>query len=141
MNQNYKEASSNKGTCKYCFLGAIDQHADICPYCKGHYPFMPLEEAVRNLLQRGYRLYATRLLTNVNQWSIKKAKEYCDELDIEIEPSYARPIDDLIEELATTGKIMQAIKMVRDQCPVESSWGLIKAKEYVEVMYVNKDQS
>jgi len=130
-----------QGTCKYCSLVAIDQDAEICPICKKHDPFIPLEEAVLNLLRRGYRLYATRLLTNVNQWSIKKAKEYCDKLNIKMDPSYARPVDDLIEELALGDKVMHAIRMVRGECPAESSWGLKQAKEYVELMYVNKNPS
>lgn len=140
MNKEHKK-KFNKGTCKYCSVVVIDQDTETCPYCKNKDPFIPLEEAVTNLLQRGYKLYAIRLLTNANQWNIEKSKEYCDKLNIKAESSYARPIDDLIEELACNGKVMQAIKMVRDQCPVESSWGLMRAKEYVELMYNNKEQS
>ena len=58
-----------------------------------------------------------------------------------MDPSYARPVDDLIEELALGDKVMHAIRMVRGECPVESSWGLLQAKEYVELMYINKNPS
>ena len=136
MNHKDHKTTFNKGTCKYCSVVVIDQHLDICPYCNSSNPFIPLEDGVIALLKQGYRLYAIRLLTNANQWDIKTAREYCEKLYVKTSASYARPIDDLIEELARSGQIMQAIKMVRDQCPVESSWGLKQAKEYVEIMYL-----
>jgi hypothetical protein len=135
MNKGY-DKNSIKGASKYCFSVILKQHTKTCLNCKNIDPFIPLEDAVVNLLKKGYKLYAIVLLTEVNQCDIRKAKEHCDKLNIEAEVSYAAPIDDLIESLALNGNVMQAIKMVRGH---QNYWGLKEAKEYVELMYLNKE--
>jgi hypothetical protein len=166
MNQGDKKVRSIKGACKYCSSVILKQNTKKCPKCNNIDPFIPLEDAVINLLKRGYKLYAIALLTEAYQWDIKKAKEHCEELNIKVEISYAAPIDDLIENLALNGKVMQAIKMVRSHfkthfeiynqlnllIPIfrnrgfeiasrenQNFWGLYRAKEYVELMYLNKE--
>lgn len=131
MNQKDHEANVEKGTCKYCFGAEVAYEMKSCPLCKEHSPYIPITQAVEMLLKRGYRLYAIRLLTDILEWSISRAKEYCNNLHVKAEVSYAKPIDDLIEELAKGGNPMQAIKIIREQ----SGWGLKQAREYFELMY------
>ena len=130
MDQQQKKPQTETGACKYCFMPQLSADAKRCPACKMRDPYAPMEEAVRTLLRRGHVLRAMSIVTAVRGWDMVKAKNYCNELNIESHSVSERPIKERVQKLVEIGEYGLAIRLTMEN----SVWGPKQAKEYVALV-------
>jgi ribosomal protein L7/L12 len=92
------------------------------------------DAAVAQLLARGNKIEAIKLVRERTGWGLKEAKDYVEALPnapplpAPVAPVSAGSMDDEARALLAKGQKIVAIKLVRER----TGWGLKEAKDYVD---------
>ena len=130
MTQQEKNPKPEPGACKYCFMPQLSPDTTRCPACRMRSPYVPMEEAVRTLLQRGHVLRAMSVVTTVRGCDMVKARRYCDGLNVQSHSVRGHPIEERVQKLVEIQEYGLAIQLTTEH----SGWGPKQAREYVTLV-------
>lgn len=119
------------------------------PINRSHPSWPSLNAEAQDLLTKGHKILAIKLIREQTGWGLKKAKRYVENLvhpvdAPEAHQAPAKPLtqkerEEEVRQLVMDGKKITAIKRVREQ----TGWGLRESKDYVEALFLTekKDQN
>ncbi|MFC1604325.1 hypothetical protein ACFL5F_04780 [Planctomycetota bacterium] len=127
-----------KGICKYCRAPHITQKTKLCPACNKPDPHITIAKKVRLMLQLGWRLQATRILTKIVDWDIEEALAYIESLSVETleYPPFVSLVtsDDIIREHIMEDDLKGAIDYARKTNNPAYTWSSEEAMTYIRLI-------